>query len=291
MSDIGEVKYLVLADRAMPYLLAKVRWPDVAQAMSVRIPDWLDDPGLFDLPYDPSSVMVSFPQAASVAASWGRQLQPGAAEGVPSYIRRMPANWSDLSPSERRAWGIESVGTRRAAARRIRRPRRFEAKTAVPSAAMQANGHIPALAGAREGPGLLAANGRGEQADVTSGLGSVATERRRHRRVRADGRVHIRSGSITISAGLVDVSEGGVRCVLPEAPALVAPGATLAGPFLLEAEVMTSRICLDAAGQISWQRSTGAGTHFGIAFVELADGETEGVRRLLAAARSRGGHR
>jgi hypothetical protein len=291
MSDIGEVKYLVLADRAVPYLLARVRWPDVAQAMSARTPDWLDDPGLFDLPYDPSVVMVSFPQAASVAASWGRQLHPEAAQGVPSYIRRMPANWSDLSRSERRAWGIESVGTRRATARRIRRPRWFDAKTAVPSAAMQANGHGAALAGAREGPGLLAANGRGQLADVSGGVGSVATERRRHGRVRADGRAHIRSGSTTISAGLVDVSEGGVQCVLPEAPAPLTPGATLAGPFLLEAEVMTSRICLDAAGQISWQRSTGVGTHFGIAFVELADGETEGVRRLLAAARSRGGHR
>lgn len=291
MSDIGDVKYLVLADRAVPYLLGRVRWPDIAQAMSARIPDWLDDQGLFDLPYDPGAVMVSFPQAASVAASWGRQLHPGAAEGVPSYIRRMPANWSDPSPSERRAWGIESVGTRRATARRIGPLRWFQAKTVVRSAAVQVNGHPPALAGAGEGPGLEPANGRDALADVTSGLRSVATERRRHGRLRVDGRAHIRSGSTTISAGLVDVSEGGVRCVLPEAPALLAPGATLTGPFLLEAEVMTSRIFLDTAGQIGWQRSTRAGTHFGIAFVELADDETQGVRRLLDAVRSRGGHR
>ena len=85
MSGAGEMKYLVLADRAVPYLLARVRWPDVAQAISAAYPDWLDDPGLFDLPYDPNAVMLSFAQAASVAAGWGRQLHAEATEGVPSY--------------------------------------------------------------------------------------------------------------------------------------------------------------------------------------------------------------
>ena len=118
-----EVTYLVLADHAAPYLLARVRWPDVAQAITVGSPDWLDDPGLFDLPYEPSAVAVSFTQAASVAAGWGRQLHAEPAEGVPSFMRRMPANWSDLSPVERRAYGLESVGRRRVSARRLRRLR------------------------------------------------------------------------------------------------------------------------------------------------------------------------
>jgi hypothetical protein len=275
MPGTGEVRYLVLADRAVPYLLARVRWPDIAQAISAAGPDWLHDPGLFDLPYDPAAVTVSFSQAASVAASWGRQLHPGAAEGGPSYIRRMPANWSDLSPSERRAWGIEFVGTRRGPARRVRRPRRSEAKIAVSSAAAQANGHLGALAGAEDGPGPdgAAANGHRQMPEVTRDPARVATERRRHPRVRVDGLVHIRSGPTTISAGLVDLSEAGVRCVLPEAA------------------VITTRICLDTAARISWHRGVGASTHFGVAFGELADGETEGVKRLLAAARSRGGHR
>jgi PilZ domain len=294
MPDTGEVRYLVLADRAVPYLLARVRWPDVAQAISAASPDWLDDLGLFDLPYDPSAVTVSFPQAASVAAGWGRQLHAEAAEGVPSYIRRMPANWSDLSPSERRTWGIEFVGRRRLPARRARRLRPFRAKMAASSAA-QANRQASALArpGGDPGAGVdgPAANRRGRSAPVTNGLGSVATERRRHVRVRLDGRVHIRCEHTTISSGLVDLSEGGVRCVLPEAPPLVAPGATLAGPFLLEVEVHKSRICLGVAGQISWRRSAGAGTHFGVAFGELAEGETEGVQRFLAATGRKGGHR
>ena len=96
----GEIYYLVLADRAVPYLLARVRWPDVAQAISAGYPDWLDDIGLFDLPYDPSAVPVSFTQAASVAAGWGRKLGTEPAANVPSFIRRMPANWSDMTPGD-----------------------------------------------------------------------------------------------------------------------------------------------------------------------------------------------
>ncbi len=288
MPDTSDVKYLVLADRAVPYLLARVRWPDVAQAISAARPDWLDDPGLFDLPHDPSVVTVSFPQAVSVAAGWGRQLHAEPAENVPSYIRRMPATWSDLSPSERRTWGIEFVGRRRAPARCIRRLRPLQAKIGGSSAAARANGQTGALARPGGDPGagvdVPATNGRHQLAHVTSGLGSVATERRRQVRVRLDGRAHIRYEHSTISAGLVDLGDRGVRCVLPEASSVVASGVTLTGPFLLEAEVAASRICLDVAGRISWHRSTEAGTHFGIAFEELANGETEGVQRLLAAA-------
>ena len=264
--DTREVTYLVLADRAAPYLLARVRWPDVAQAITVGNPDWLDDPGLFDLPYEPSAVAVSFTQAASVAAGWGRQLRPEPADGAPSFIRRMPANWSDLSPVERRAYGLESVGRRRASARRLRRLRSARAKigASVPASA-SANGH--------------------------AGPGDVVSERRRQVRMPVDGRAHIRYGHATISAGLVDLSEGGVQCVLPEAPPVLAPGATLDGPFLLEAEVTTSRICLGVAGRISWNRSIRAGTHFGVVFGELDDGETEGVQRFLVAASSSRGSR
>jgi hypothetical protein len=79
--------------------------------------------------------------------------------------------------------------------------------------------------------------------------------------------------------------------VLPQAPSALAPGVTLDGPFLLEAEVSTSRICLGAAGRVIWRRSLGASTHFGVAFGELDEGETEGLRWLLATASARRGAR
>ena len=265
--DQDEVRYLVLTDRAAPYLLARVRWPDVAQAITVGNPDWLDDVGLFDLPYSPSAVRVTFSQAAAVAAGWGRQLTREGADGVPSFIRRLPANWSDLSPAERRAWGLESVGRQRASARRVRRLRSLQARNAASSAAAE------------------------QAADAANGRGTVATERRRHMRVRVDGRAHIRCGQVTISAGLVDLSEGGVRFVLPQAPAILTPGAMLDGPFVLEAEVTTSRLCLNVPGRIIWCRAIEASTHFGVAFGELDDSEIDGVQRFIAAACSRPGSR
>ena len=290
-TSTDEVQYLVLADRAVPYLLARVRWPDVAQAIAAGSADWLDDPGLFDLPYDPGAVTVSYSQAASVAAGWGRELHEGAAEGAASFMRRMPANWSDLSAAERRAWDLEPVGRRHASARQVRRLRARQKKIAASVA--KANGHAGAFARAGGDQGAFAAapaaNGHGPLVGVPSATGIAATERRRDMRVRVDGRAHIRYGHTTISAGLVDLSEGGVRCVMPDAPLALAPGATLEGPFLLEAEVTTLRICLDVVGRISWQRSIEDGTQFGLIFEQLNDGETQGVQRFLAAACSRRG--
>jgi hypothetical protein len=292
--DPGDVTYLVLADRAVPYLLAKVRWPDVAQAITVGNPDWLEDPGLFDLPYEPSAVSLSHPQAASVAAGWGRQLDAPTAD-VPSFIRRMPANWSDLAPVERRALGIEFLGRPRASARRVRRLRSRQAKIAASSAGAQANDYAGEFAGAEQGPGAAAdgpaANGRSELTGATGGPWSAAAERRRKTRMRVDGRAHIRCGHATLSVGLVDLSEGGVRFVLPESPAALAPDGVLPGPFLFEAETTRSRICLDVAGQIRWHGSAGDSMHFGVAFGELTDEEIEGVQWFLTATSSSRGDR
>jgi hypothetical protein len=254
-SATSEVRYLVLADRAAPYLLARVRWPDVAQAISARCPDWLEDVGLFDLAYHPNAVTVSFAQAASVAAAWGRQLSAEPAGDAPSFIRRMPANWSDMTPGERRAFGIESVRRPGASARRLRRVR----------AAQPAAGR----------PGPAAA---------------TATAERRHQvRVRVDGRAHIQSGQSTISAPLVDLSESGLRCVLPDTPLILNAGESLSGPFVLEGEAAKSRLCLAGSGRISWVLDSSSGTHFGVAFDNLDEGEIDGVQRFLVTAGSRRG--
>jgi hypothetical protein len=113
MADLREVEYFVLSAGPKPYLLARVRWPDVSDAISAGRHDWPDDPGLFDLPYDSASKRVTPEEAAEIAAGWGAQLP---AEGTgrtsrPSFIRRMPAQWSDLSPAEKRAWCLEPVKT------------------------------------------------------------------------------------------------------------------------------------------------------------------------------------
>jgi hypothetical protein len=252
--DTREVSYLVLTDRAVPYLLARLRWPDVAQSMTVSNPRWLNDPGLFDLPYDSSAVNVSYSQAASVAAGWGAQLRAGAAAAVP-VSRPITANRPDKSSRNGRARSIEFVGRQRG---------------------------VPLC-----DPGLQPdQNGSAQESGATHAPGSQPAERRRYPRVHIDGRAHIRSGHATVSARLVDLSQAGVRFVQPEPPPALAPGATLQGPFLFEAVGSASAICLDVAGRIIWRRGISASTHFGVAFSDLADAETEGLQLFLATAHS-----
>ena len=265
----GEIYYLVLADRAVPYLLARVRWPDVAQAISAGCPDWLDDIGLFDLPYEPKAVPVSFTQAASVAAGWGRKLGTEPAANVPSFIRRMPANWSDMTPGERRAFGLEPADRRRLPVRRLRRIRASQAT-------ISARAPVAALGNEHASGSALAPD-------------SDVAERRAQVRVRVDGRGHIRSGQSTISAALVDLSEGGMRCVLPDTPLVLTPGQELGGPFLLEGEAAGSRICIAVPGRVSWILDSSSGTHFGVTFGDLNGGEVEGVHRFQVIAGSRRG--
>jgi hypothetical protein len=264
--DVGEIKYFVLVDRAMPFLLARVRWPDVAQALSAASPEWLEDMGLFDLPYDPNAVGVSFDQAAALVSAWGRVLHAEPDESAAAYIRRMPANWSDLTPSERRAWGIEFIG----------RPR---------SRALAVHGLQSRFKRRLAGEPALGDESRGLE---TAPDELTVAERRGPQRIRLDGRAYIRFERVTLSAALIDMSDSGLRCSLPEASRAVAPGVTLGGPYLIEAEAAGSRICLDVMGQVSWDRDTDDGTQFGLAFGELASGEIEGVQHLLADVRARG---
>jgi hypothetical protein len=111
----GEILYLAVPDASEPYLLARVRWPDIAQAISAGQTEWQNDLGLFDLPYDKFSAGITADRAAAIAENWGAYL-PNDDQPIldaPSLIRRMPSNWSNLSPAERRAWGLDPATIRR----------------------------------------------------------------------------------------------------------------------------------------------------------------------------------
>jgi hypothetical protein len=106
-----EVQYLVLPDADNPALLARVRWPDVCQAMSHGRPIWQEDLGLFDLPYAPTSTAVTVEQAIAIAAGWGVRLDPNEPpKSEVALMRRMPPDWTELSPAERRAWSLDAAG-------------------------------------------------------------------------------------------------------------------------------------------------------------------------------------
>jgi hypothetical protein len=114
MTQGPALKYIVLSNNEAPFLLARVRFPDIAQAISPSCHDWLEDLGLFDLPYDPAAITVSPARAAEIADDWGAALPAEDVVGEVSrpFIRWMPASWSELTPAERRAWSLTRLPMR-----------------------------------------------------------------------------------------------------------------------------------------------------------------------------------
>jgi hypothetical protein len=281
---VAEVQYLVLPDSTNPYLLAMVRWPDVAQAISVGRPEWQGDQGLFDLPYDPSSVPVTPAQAASIAARWGARLPSGRQDPPLSLIRRMPANWSNLVPAEKRAWSLEYVAGWRPAVSRTGRQKslfRTRRRSPRPGTLVRAKGVATALDAIDNGtaPGEashLATGARSRRSTLTG-------EGRRHARVRVHGLARMSIGRKTISADLVNVSQGGAHCVAAAADPDLEPGGLLDVPLLLQDHVSKSEVSLDLTASVSWKRDTETGTQFGLAFGELNNAQVAQVQRFLTS--------
>lgn len=130
----SDVQYLVLGDPSDPFFLARVRWPDVFDAISPARPKWLPDVGLFDLPYDPAATAITRADAQRIATSWGATL-PGIDEPSDAtsqtMIRRMPATWGALSPAEMRPWALDVV--RAEQHRTSRRARRRFGRRSAPT--------------------------------------------------------------------------------------------------------------------------------------------------------------
>jgi len=251
----AEVKYFVLADSTSPYLLARVRWPDIAQAITAGCREWQDDPGLFDLPYDPISATVTSVQAAAIAAAWGARLPADdtVKSPLPPLIRRMPANWSDLSPAEIRAWSLDYV-----------------------------------MRGRRAVAASTPSQGRAGRSRWSSRLGrrrsSEVTERREHARVLVGGQAQIRLGPKTVTADLVDVSPGGMHCVVLDTQAVLEAGRRVGRPIVLHRDAPENQIRLDVTGTVTWRSDVGLGTHFGVAFGSLNKEQAARIHDLLATS-------
>lgn len=289
MPSNAEVQYHVLPNRSNPYLLARVRWPDVAHAISAARPEWQADPGLFDLPYDKSSVAVSPDEAAAIAKLWGTRL-PSDTEPLtagPQLIRRMPANWSNLSPAELRAWSLDLVVTR---------PR---LRTKQPSGEGRARTSLRSRLGfgyRQQPPAVLAeltqvesipaivmnGNGVADHGDDRALVALAAVDRRRHERVQIDGRARIRSGRLTISAELVDLSTGGVHFTVPTR-SILEVGARLGSPLILKRDDPELRVRLQVTGTVTWQSDSATGTHLGVAFDDPDETAVEKLQDLLAS--------
>jgi c-di-GMP-binding flagellar brake protein YcgR len=111
---------------------------------------------------------------------------------------------------------------------------------------------------------------------------AATDERRRHARVRVYGRVQFSSGDKTLSANLVNVSQGGVHLVVPDSRSLLGFGRELEPPLLLEDDVSKSRIRLDVASSVTWNEDVGTGARLGVVFAELDSEQVERIRAFVA---------
>ena len=116
------------------------------------------------------------------------------------------------------------------------------------------------------------------------GRPTAPAERRRHTRVPVYGRAQITSGRRTISADLVNVSRGGVQCIVLDAKAVPEFDSRLDPPILLEGEVSGSHIRLDVAGRITWRKDLGPSTELGVVFGDLDNRQAELVQGFLVTA-------
>jgi hypothetical protein len=263
VGQLKDAQYLVFPSGDRPYLLACVRWPDIALAISTHCTAWREDQGLFDLPYEPGAQVVSAGEAAAIAAAWGGELPADSAlvDAELALHRRMPANWSHLSPVERRAWLPRRPP--------VARPPRIAAVQAAPGFAVLegvevAEPYQPVLDGAGDGQ-------------------ASGPDRRRYERVTARGRVILYCGHRKITADLVDVSLGGARCAVSD-DVTDLDSVTTVTPLVIERAVGGPPLMLDVPCVVVWKRpGDGGAHHLGVQFGELGDRHLEGLRELIAA--------
>jgi hypothetical protein len=68
------VQYAVAGDLAKPFRLARLRWPDIAEGITAKRPEWTTDRKLFDWLYESDGMWIDHEQARQIAESWGATL-------------------------------------------------------------------------------------------------------------------------------------------------------------------------------------------------------------------------
>jgi hypothetical protein len=257
----SSIQYLVLPDVRSPFLLARVRWPDVAQAISPANLEWQDDPGLFDLPYDPSSVAISAEHASAIAEGWGASLPAGgeASAWTRSIIRRMPPNWSSPSPAEVYQWSLD-----------LARPAGPRGHASFPSAEARTRRFASLL---RAGDRSNVANDEAEHEKV---------DRRREPRVRIRSLAEIGFGTAHLPAELLDLAGGGARLFLRHCSAVLDVGRTLDPLVLIDSNGTIATKRLELSGTVEWRSDSREGSDFGVSFRSLRTAQSDGVRLLVA---------
>lgn len=65
------LSYAVERTGRVPYVLARLRWPDLAECISPKYPEWRTHRRMFYMLYDSSGEIVSEEYARKLADQWG----------------------------------------------------------------------------------------------------------------------------------------------------------------------------------------------------------------------------
>jgi hypothetical protein len=240
------VRYLALPDKIRPRALARIRWPDLAQAMTAAHPVWKDDPALFDLLHSHAATPITAAQATKIASSWGASLNHETqADSTVRLSDKQPRYWKErkLRPDST-TWGGDGTEP---------------PELPLPSFYMQRS--VPAAVNG-------ATNGAPKTDDRPP---AVAVERRRHTRVGLDGLAQIKCGERTVRAELVDVSPGGLRCIMIDSGPGLDVGTRLSPSLVLEQDRSDTWTSLGVVGTVVWNSRGQFGVHIGVAFENPRD--------------------
>jgi len=76
MEDVPlPIQYAIESDgEGVPYMLARIQWPDVSESISPTNPKWKTNNHLFNMVYGSDGEWISAEDADRIAQSWGTTL-------------------------------------------------------------------------------------------------------------------------------------------------------------------------------------------------------------------------
>jgi len=103
----------------------------------------------------------------------------------------------------------------------------------------------------------------------------IVHERRRFPRVRRTGAIQLEAGSKALAATMLDLSEGGARCVID--------AVQMVEPDLVSTTLNLDNKAIKIRGWVAWKKQRGKHTELGISFAGLSAKDAEALRSYVLA--------
>ncbi len=125
---------------------------------------------------------------------------------------------------------------------------------------------------------LVDTEGEGVQWKVEPTSPVIVHERRRFPRVRRTGAIKLEAGTRAISATMLDLSEGGARCVVDTTQQVP--------PDMVSTTLNLDNKAIKIKGWVAWKKQHGKHTEIGVSFAGVSKKDAEILRRYVMALNS-----